>query len=529
MCVPDLLGTQGTFLLFTTRPASGALQGRRHPRADRRAGRSHRRRSSPGRRTRSSPAIRRSTRRSRSSSIARPARARSRSAGPASTLELGQSERLDAAAVPGRARRHRRRHRALPAARDGRALLALRVAASTSIPSGRRCRSRIPSYYATYLAKRIGPFATLGPGRGHLGAQRRRHDDATFLQQAYDIDDERRSDVLRRARSAARAARWCASSTPPIASSTCSGAISSRAIRRRAADVPDPHEHAIRELYEKNDALVGERPRPPAAERRADGALGSRVQLVPARRQPERVAAARGLSGARGRRRRPAEWLRDVDWVGRGPIAWASAGMFLNVRGREEHGIVAPGAEARGAEGGDHRQAQRAARRRDATRSACARRSTPPRSTAGPYLENAPDLIIGYNAGYRASWDCATGVVAGPVFEDNTKAWSGDHCIDPRLVPGVFFCNRPIDAEAIRRSSTSRRRRCACSGIEPPAYMEGRAVGGGVMTGPARRRLVVLVARSSRWSRACGPRQRRPAGASSCSASTAWTTTSCAI
>ena len=33
MCVPDLLGTQGTFLLFTTRPASGALQGRRPPRA----------------------------------------------------------------------------------------------------------------------------------------------------------------------------------------------------------------------------------------------------------------------------------------------------------------------------------------------------------------------------------------------------------------------------------------------------------------------------------------------------------------
>jgi len=36
--------------------------------------------------------------------------------------------------------------------------------------------------------------------------------------------------------------------------------------------------------------------------------------------------------------------------------------------------------------------------------------------------------------------------VAGPVFEDNVKAWSGDHTIDPRLVPGVFFCNHAIDA-----------------------------------------------------------------------------------
>ena len=33
MCVPDLLGTQGTFLLFTTRPAGDALQGRRPARS----------------------------------------------------------------------------------------------------------------------------------------------------------------------------------------------------------------------------------------------------------------------------------------------------------------------------------------------------------------------------------------------------------------------------------------------------------------------------------------------------------------
>ena len=37
MCVPDLLGTQGTFLLFTTRPRGGALQGRRHARSGRRS------------------------------------------------------------------------------------------------------------------------------------------------------------------------------------------------------------------------------------------------------------------------------------------------------------------------------------------------------------------------------------------------------------------------------------------------------------------------------------------------------------
>jgi len=33
------------------------------------------------------------------------------------------------------------------------------------------------------------------------------------------------------------------------------------------------------------------------------------------------------------------------------------------------------------------------------------------------------------------------------IFEDNLKAWSGDHCIDPRLVPGVLFSNFKIADE----------------------------------------------------------------------------------
>ena len=37
--------------------------------------------------------------------------------------------------------------------------------------------------------------------------------------------------------------------------------------------------------------------------------------------------------------------------------------------------------------------------------------------------------------------------MTGSVFSDNPKAWSGDHCIDPHLVPGVLFSNRKILAE----------------------------------------------------------------------------------
>jgi len=93
----------------------------------------------------------------------------------------------------------------------------------------------------------------------------------------------------------------------------------------------------------------------------------------------------------------------------------------------------------------------------------------------GPYIGNAPDLIIGYNGGYRISWDCATGMVSGPVFEDNVKAWSGDHCIDPRLVPGVLFCNREIASEdpALIDIAPSALR---LFGLEPPKHMDGKSL-----------------------------------------------------
>ena len=93
---------------------------------------------------------------------------------------------------------------------------------------------------------------------------------------------------------------------------------------------------------------------------------------------------------------------------------------------------------------------------------------------AGPYLSNAPDLLIGYGAGYRTSWDAAKGVVAGAVFTDNVKPWSGDHCVDPRLVPGVFFCNRHVQADdpALADIAPTALR---LFGIQPPAYMDGRA------------------------------------------------------
>lgn len=57
---------------------------------------------------------------------------------------------------------------------------------------------------------------------------------------------------------------------------------------------------------------------------------------------------------------------------------------------------------------------------------------------------SGPDLLIGYERGYRASWQTALGKAGDQILSDNLDHWSGDHLIDAELVPGVLLCNQPI-------------------------------------------------------------------------------------
>ena len=64
--------------------------------------------------------------------------------------------------------------------------------------------------------------------------------------------------------------------------------------------------------------------------------------------------------------------------------------------------------------------------------------------------QDAPDLVIGYEPGFRASWQTTLGGVPGSLIDDNKKKWSGDHCITPAAVPGVLFTSfkpeTPLDS-----------------------------------------------------------------------------------
>ena len=59
-------------------------------------------------------------------------------------------------------------------------------------------------------------------------------------------------------------------------------------------------------------------------------------------------------------------------------------------------------------------------------------------------------MLVGYNRGYRAGWKTILGAFPPDELEDNTNPWSGDHCMDYTLVPGVLLSNRKIARELAR-------------------------------------------------------------------------------
>jgi predicted AlkP superfamily phosphohydrolase/phosphomutase len=112
------------------------------------------------------------------------------------------------------------------------------------------------------------------------------------------------------------------------------------------------------------------------------------------------------------------------------------------VRGREEGGVVAP----EEAEGLKRDLAEALSGLEDAERGPEAIRALVPRERvySGPHTGEAPDLVVHFAEGYRVSWATVLGGVPEGSFEDNRRKWSGDHIIDPALVPGVLLINRPF-------------------------------------------------------------------------------------
>ncbi len=134
------------------------------------------------------------------------------------------------------------------------------------------------------------------------------------------------------------------------------------------------------------------------------------------------------------------EQFAAVDWAKTTAFALGLNSIFLNLAGREKQGAVDPQRAAAV-------KTELAQRLQDLTGRGkpAVRRVYDTRELYGPQADGqAPDLLVGYEAGFRGSWQTALGEVpGGPAIVENLGKWSGDHCCDSRIVPGIFLCNLP--------------------------------------------------------------------------------------
>lgn len=135
------------------------------------------------------------------------------------------------------------------------------------------------------------------------------------------------------------------------------------------------------------------------------------------------------------------QFWEGVDWGRTKAYAVGLGQIYFNLRGRESKGIVSAGAEYKALQ---EEIASRLVMLQDPDDGARVFRDIYRRDDIyqGEYLQNAPDLQVGFNDGYRVGWQDTLGGVTRSVVENNNKKWSGDHCATATEISGgVLFTN----------------------------------------------------------------------------------------
>lgn len=135
-----------------------------------------------------------------------------------------------------------------------------------------------------------------------------------------------------------------------------------------------------------------------------------------------------------------------VDWAHTRAYGLGLNGLYINLQGRESNGIVEPGAAANQLMS-EIREKLLAVRDAKGNQPVITRVDLASEAYQGAYAGSGPDMLVGYNRGYRAGWKTILGGLPPEELEDNENPWSGDHCMDYTLVPGVLLSNRKIAAQ----------------------------------------------------------------------------------
>ncbi|HET9533378.1 MAG TPA: alkaline phosphatase family protein, partial [Blastocatellia bacterium] len=301
-----------------------------------------------------------------------------------------------------------------------------------------------PPEYAKELTRSLGTYYTTGMVEDHGGLNNERFDEAAYLEQCEGVLKEREQMMHYELERLDRGFFFCLFDTPDRVQHMFWRFGEQDHPANRARSNGDLG-HVIEEHYRACDQVVG-RAMQYADDQTlfvtlSDHGMNSFQRGV----HLNTWLHSNGLLSLRNGTRpgeEAGDFFHSVDWNRTKAYAVGLGGIYLNLKGREQRGIVdqAEAEAVKSAIADGLTELRDGALERVAVRSVARREQV----YSGPYVDEAPDLLVNFSEGYRVSWSTALGGVPEGHFEDNVKKWGGDHIIDPSLVPGILFMNRPL-------------------------------------------------------------------------------------
>ncbi|MBI4815256.1 MAG: alkaline phosphatase family protein [Deltaproteobacteria bacterium] len=140
-------------------------------------------------------------------------------------------------------------------------------------------------------------------------------------------------------------------------------------------------------------------------------------------------------------------FYQNVNWTKTRAYALGLNGLYVNLRGREQHGVV----DAKDKDGLLTEISDKLLAELDPAtgKNAVTKVYRSDALFSGPYTSVGPDVVVGYAKGTRGSNESALGTIVEQVITDNLSEWSGDHAMDHETVPGILLATRRLEASSL--------------------------------------------------------------------------------
>ncbi len=297
-----------------------------------------------------------------------------------------------------------------------------------------------PPAYSGQLAKKYGLYYTQGMPHDTWALTENRLDDQSFLELSDEIFRERSSILKGELRNFKKGLFFFYFDTLDAVQHMFWRYLDEE---NALYDPASAYKDTIFKYYQKIDRLIGDLSRDLSRDTiliiLSDHGFGSFRRSV----HLNRWLLENGYLSLQKGSRESDEFFRKIDWSKTKAYALGFGGIYLNRIGRERSGIV------KDSEVDSLRQSiiNGLKQFKDPLngQKVVSKVYVAEQIYDGDYLKDAPDLYVGFNKGYRASWQTALGGVPDSLIEDNKNKWSGDHLVDPALVPGVIFINEKCE------------------------------------------------------------------------------------